>query len=69
MIILPANASIPLERPRSTEGDRYPSRERLAAYKAPKSVRFVEQLPKSAVGKVLRRAVRDPLWQGRERPI
>jgi fatty-acyl-CoA synthase len=45
------------------------ARERLAAYKAPKSVRFVEQIPKSAVGKVLRRALRDPLWEGHERPI
>jgi acyl-CoA synthetase (AMP-forming)/AMP-acid ligase II len=41
----------------------------LAAYKAPKSVRFVDEIPKSAVGKLLRRAVRDPLWEGRERPI
>jgi len=45
------------------------ARERLAAYKAPKSVRFVAQVPKSAVGKILRRALRDPLWEGRERPI
>jgi len=45
------------------------ARERLAAYKVPKSVRFEETLPKSAVGKVLRRAVRDPLWAGRPRPI
>jgi fatty-acyl-CoA synthase len=41
----------------------------LAAYKAPKSVRFVDEIPKSAVGKLLRRAVRDPLWEGHERPI
>jgi acyl-CoA synthetase (AMP-forming)/AMP-acid ligase II len=39
------------------------TRERLASYKAPKSVRFIEQVPKSAVGKVLRRALRDPLWK------
>jgi acyl-CoA synthetase (AMP-forming)/AMP-acid ligase II len=39
------------------------TRERLAAYKIPKSVRFIEQIPKSAVGKVLRRALRDPLWK------
>lgn len=45
------------------------ARARLAAYKTPKSVRFTDTLPKSAVGKVLRRAVRDPLWVGRERPI
>jgi fatty-acyl-CoA synthase len=44
-------------------------REQLAAYKAPKSVRFVDEIPKSPVGKLLRRAVRDPLWEGHERPI
>ncbi len=42
-------------------------RSRLAAYKAPKSVRFVDELPKSPVGKLLRRALRDPLWAGRPR--
>jgi fatty-acyl-CoA synthase len=40
------------------------TRERLASYKVPKSVKFIEQIPKSAVGKVLRRALRDPLWKG-----
>jgi fatty-acyl-CoA synthase len=40
------------------------TRSRLASYKVPKSVRFIEQIPKSAVGKVLRRALRDPLWKG-----
>jgi acyl-CoA synthetase (AMP-forming)/AMP-acid ligase II len=44
-------------------------RARLAAYKAPKSVRFVGEVPKSPVGKLLRRALRDPLWEGHERPI
>ncbi|MEW5722654.1 MAG: long-chain fatty acid--CoA ligase [Thermodesulfobacteriota bacterium] len=34
-------------------------RERLAAYKVPKMVEFVGELPKSAVGKVLRRKLRD----------
>lgn len=41
----------------------------LAGYKVPKSVRFVDQIPKSPVGKLLRRALRDPLWEGHERPI
>jgi acyl-CoA synthetase (AMP-forming)/AMP-acid ligase II len=45
------------------------ARERLAGYKVPKSVRFIEAVPKSAVGKPLRRALRDPFWQGRERRI
>jgi acyl-CoA synthetase (AMP-forming)/AMP-acid ligase II len=44
-------------------------RAQLAAYKAPKSVRFVDTIPKSPVGKLLRRAVRDPLWEGHERPL
>ena len=43
--------------------------ERLAAYKAPKSVRIVEEIPLSPVGKPLRRALREPFWQGRERRI
>jgi long-chain acyl-CoA synthetase len=30
-------------------------RQRLAAYKVPKQVEFVDELPKSTVGKVLRR--------------
>lgn len=45
------------------------ARERLAAYKAPKSVRFVPDIPLSPVGKPLRRALRDPFWEDRERRI
>ena len=33
-------------------------RRKLAAYKAPKQVRFLEALPKSAVGKILRKELR-----------
>ncbi len=33
-------------------------RETLAAYKVPKSVRFVDELPKSPIGKILRRELR-----------
>ncbi|MCO5129988.1 MAG: AMP-binding protein [Xanthobacteraceae bacterium] len=45
------------------------ARERLAGYKVPKSVHFIDEVPKSPVGKLLRRAVRDPFWQGRDRRI
>jgi long-chain acyl-CoA synthetase len=31
----------------------------LAAYKVPKMIEFVDELPKSAVGKILRRKLRD----------
>jgi acyl-CoA synthetase (AMP-forming)/AMP-acid ligase II len=37
---------------------------RVGRFKVPKVVRFVEQLPMSAFGKVLRREVRRPYWEG-----
>lgn len=37
------------------------ARENLAAYKVPKQVYFVDELPKSLIGKVLRKKVRDEL--------
>ncbi|WPW32728.1 AMP-binding protein [Streptomyces atratus] len=39
-------------------------RARLAGYKVPKTVHFVDTIPYSPVGKILRRALRDPLWEG-----
>lgn len=44
-------------------------RKKLASYKKPSSVEFVNFLPMSAVGKVVRRVLRDPYWGGREKPI
>jgi acyl-CoA synthetase (AMP-forming)/AMP-acid ligase II len=38
----------------------------LGRFKKPRSVDFVDALPKNANGKVLRRKVREPYWQGRE---
>jgi len=37
---------------------------RVARFKVPKKVQFVEALPTSAFGKVLRREVRRPYWEG-----
>ena len=37
------------------------ARERLAAYKVPRRVEFVDELPKSLIGKVLRKRVRDEI--------
>ena len=37
--------------------------------KAPKSVDFIAALPRSPVGKVLKKTSREPYWAGRERKI
>ena len=42
------------------------ARAHLAGYKVPKSIRFVDSIPKTPVGKVLRRAVREQLRQERQ---
>lgn len=41
----------------------------LASYQKPKSVDFVDSLPKAPTGKILKRALRDPYWQQGERRI
>ena len=44
-------------------------RANLAAYKKPRSVEFVAELPKNAYGKVLKRELRERYWAGRDRRI
>ena len=45
------------------------ARQRIAAFKAPKSVDFIDVLPRNASGKVLRRELRKPYWEGRDRLV
>ncbi|MCP5202175.1 MAG: long-chain-fatty-acid--CoA ligase [Gammaproteobacteria bacterium] len=45
------------------------ARTRIAGYKVPKSVDFVDALPRNPSGKILRRELRDPYWQGRTRNV
>lgn len=45
------------------------ARERLAAYKVPKRMVFQATLPRNPSGKVLRRELRAPFWEGRERAV
>jgi acyl-CoA synthetase (AMP-forming)/AMP-acid ligase II len=44
-------------------------RDRMAGYKKPKTVRFVDDLPKGSTGKILKRELREEFWAGRERMV
>jgi acyl-CoA synthetase (AMP-forming)/AMP-acid ligase II len=41
------------------------SRERLAAYKCPKTVDIADELPRNPTGKILKKDLRKPYWEGR----
>jgi long-chain acyl-CoA synthetase len=43
--------------------------ERLAKYKCPRSVDFIDEMPRDPNGKLYKRKLRDPYWAGRERAI
>ncbi len=45
------------------------SRERLAKYKCPTSVEWVETLPRNPSGKILKKDLRAPYWEGRSRNV
>jgi len=42
---------------------------RLARFKRPRAVAFVDDLPRTAIGKVQKNVLRAPYWQGRNRKI
>jgi long-chain acyl-CoA synthetase len=42
---------------------------RLAGYKRPRSVDFVDALPRNASGKLLKRVLREPYWHGKDRGV
>ncbi|MCK5574258.1 MAG: fatty acid--CoA ligase, partial [Sphingomonadales bacterium] len=44
-------------------------RDGLAGYKCPKSIDFVEALPRNASGKILKKELRAPYWQGTSRGV
>ncbi len=44
-------------------------REHLAAYKCPTSVDVLDALPRNPTGKILKRDLRRPYWEGRDRTI
>ena len=44
-------------------------RGKLGGFKIPKSVDFVEALPRTPTGKVKKNVLRDPYWEGRSRKV
>jgi long-chain acyl-CoA synthetase len=45
------------------------ARQHLAGFKVPRSIDFVDELPRSPAGKIQRGKVRKPYWAGRAREI
>ena len=45
------------------------ARERIAGYKCPKSVEYIDAMPRNPSGKILRRQLSDPYWEGRDRRV
>ena len=45
------------------------ARERIAGYKLPKSIDFVDALPRNATGKVTKHILRAPYWRDRQRNV
>lgn len=44
-------------------------RDHLAGFKVPRTVEFVDALPKGPTGKILKRVIREPYWEGHEKRI
>ncbi len=45
------------------------ARQKIAAYKCPKTVDFIEALPRNPSGKLLKRELREPYWAGYDRRV
>jgi acyl-CoA synthetase (AMP-forming)/AMP-acid ligase II len=41
----------------------------LASYKAPKSIHFLEQLPRTGSGKIFKKGLRDPYWEKADKKV
>ena len=44
-------------------------RDKIAGYKVPKSIDFTDVLPRNPSGKLLKRELRKPYWEGKTRQI
>jgi len=43
--------------------------DKLAKFKTPKAIDFKAELPRDESGKLYKRKLRDPFWEGREKAI
>ena len=66
-VVEPIEGVAPDERLRSSIMEHVHGR--LAKFKWPRTLDFVEQLPREPTGKLLKRVLRDPYWEGRDRAI
>ena len=64
-------AHVTLKPDRSPDGESLKAwlRERLAGYKVPRQIRFVDDLPRQPNGKIYKRRIREPYWQGHGKRI
>ena len=45
------------------------SREKIAGFKCPKTIKFINEIPRNPTGKVLRKDLREPYWKGKQRNV
>jgi acyl-CoA synthetase (AMP-forming)/AMP-acid ligase II len=45
------------------------SRQRLASYKIPRSISFIDEIPRNGSGKILKKELRAPFWEGQDRGV
>ncbi|MBT5103866.1 MAG: fatty acid--CoA ligase, partial [Porticoccaceae bacterium] len=45
------------------------ARTRIAKFKCPKTINFIDSLPRNPSGKILRRELREPYWKDKKRAV
>jgi len=64
--------AVVVRRPGATLGEKEilaHARAHLAGYKLPRSISFADELPRTGSGKILKRVLREPFWQGYDRRV
>jgi fatty-acyl-CoA synthase/long-chain acyl-CoA synthetase len=64
--------AVVVRRPGATLGEAEilaHARTQLASYKLPRSISFADELPRTGSGKILKRTLREPYWQGHDKRV